>query len=175
MPAVRMFSRLPGLWCEPRVKADNGIVQAFFDREPFDSVRIYEQNDRTKGGYNPNEEHALTAPSFKFLDQGNPPTAAFALRNDLNVTAQNANYTSDPFVLVEFLDRSEGPNGEFRMAVYQIELEDDRLSLNPYRYPEVDPDPTNPNDQREFPYTFNCPMKAGEPVQPPYPLAWSLG
>ena len=30
-------------------------------------------------------------------------------------------------------------------------------------------------NQREFPYTFNYKMKAGEPVQPPYPLGLVIG
>ncbi len=154
---------------------ENDVNQSFFDREKYDRVRIYEQADRTKPGYNPNEEHALIAPSFKFLDQANPPPAAFALRNDLNVTASDATYTSDPFVLVEYFDRKAGTAGEYKMGVYRVELEDDRPSLNPYRYPEVDPDPTNPNDQREFPYTFHYKMKAGEVVQPPYPLGLVIG
>ena len=88
-----------------------------------------------KAGYNPNEEHALIAPSFKFLDQANPPSAAFALRNHLNRIAHDAAYTSDPYVLVEYFDREEGDKGEFKMAIYKIELEDDRPSLNPYRFP----------------------------------------
>src|SRR5262249_32284921 len=131
---------------------ENDVNQTFFDRERYDKVRIYAQPDPTKAGYNPNEEHALVAPSFKFLDQANPPSAAFALRRDLNVTTHDKNYTSDPFVLVEYFDQQAGDAGEYKMAVYRVELEDDRPSLNPYRFPEIDPDPTNPNDQREFPY-----------------------
>ncbi len=150
--------------------------QLSFTPGRYEQVSIYNQPDPTQPGYNPNEEQALLAPSFKFLDQGNPPPVAYALRHDLNQTNHDATYTSDPFVLVQYLDRgANGGRGEFKMAVYAIEKEDDRPALNPYVYPEVDPDPNDPGDQREFPYTFHYPMKAGEPVQPPYPLGVVIG
>ena len=114
---------------------DNDVDQMFFDRERYNKVRVYEQPDPLKAGYNPNEEHAVVAPSFKFLDQATPPPAAFALRNNLNIITHDAAYTSDPYVLVEYFDREEGEKGEFKMAVYKIELEDDRPSLNPYFSP----------------------------------------
>lgn len=51
---------------------------------------IYHQNDPDQPGYNPNEEHAIMSGG-----------AAFALRDDLNVTT-GANYSSHPFVLVSY-------------------------------------------------------------------------
>ncbi|HXJ72401.1 MAG TPA: hypothetical protein VNM37_06095, partial [Candidatus Dormibacteraeota bacterium] len=51
---------------------------------------IYYENDVTKPGYNPNEEHALM--------QGGQ---AYALRDDLNVT-NTLGYSSHPFVLLEY-------------------------------------------------------------------------
>jgi VCBS repeat-containing protein len=150
--------------------------QISFSQDRYELVSLYNQPNPNLTGYNPNEEHALIAPSFKFLDQATPPPTAYALRNDYNVTNHDATYTSDPLVLVQFLDKgTNGGPGEFKMAVYAIEHEDDRPSLNPYRYPVVDPDPSDPNDQREFPYVFHYPMKAGEPVQPPYPLGLVIG
>lgn len=151
--------------------------QLSFDRERFDAVSVYVQNNKSDPGYNPNEEHALIAPSFKFLDQANPPPTAYALRNDLNITTPDNSYTSHPRVLVEYLDKEANDGaGEFKMAVYRIQLEDPRYTTNsPYLFPEDDPDPEDPNDQREFPYVFHYKMKAGEPVQAPYPLGGVIG
>lgn len=51
---------------------------------------LYVQNDATKPGYNPNEEHAL-------LLENRP----YALRDDLNLTGSTAEtYTSKPFVML---------------------------------------------------------------------------
>ncbi len=53
---------------------------------------LYTQNDRTKTGFNPNEEHAL-------LLNGR----VYALRDDLNNTTANAtHYTSEPFALLSY-------------------------------------------------------------------------
>ncbi len=150
--------------------------QLSFSSDRYDQVAIYHQPDASLPGYNPNEEHALIAPSFKFLDQANPPPVVYALRHDLNRTSPDDSHTSDPYVLVQYLDR--GTNfgvGEFKMAVYAVEMEDDRPQLNPDRDPAIDPDPDDPTDQREFPYTFHYTMEAGEPVQPPYPLGLVIG
>lgn len=59
---------------------------------------IYIQNDSAQVGYNPNEEHALM--------QGG---SAWALRDDLNIT-NGPNYTSEPFVLVEYTDSDGLPS-----------------------------------------------------------------
>ncbi|GAA5481959.1 hypothetical protein [Haloferula sargassicola] len=53
---------------------------------------IYVQNDATKPGYNPNEEHALLLGG-----------RAYALRDDLNVITGNS-YTSQPRVLLQYPD-----------------------------------------------------------------------
>ncbi|MEI6676592.1 MAG: hypothetical protein WCO57_15590, partial [Verrucomicrobiota bacterium] len=69
---------------------------------------VYVQNDSSKPGYNPNEEHA-------FMLSGR----AYALREDLNVYTNSlvtqpaspnykaANYTSEPYVLVAYTDVSD--------------------------------------------------------------------
>jgi hypothetical protein len=56
---------------------------------------VYYQNDSTKPGYNPNEEHALAF-----------DPRVYALREDLNVT-NGTGYTSEPFVLVAYTDPSD--------------------------------------------------------------------
>jgi hypothetical protein len=59
---------------------------------------LYFQNIKGLPGYNPNEEHAI-------LQGGR----AWALREDLNVTA-GTNYSSEPFVLLEYIDADERPS-----------------------------------------------------------------
>lgn len=56
---------------------------------------IYYQNDSTKTGYNPNEEHALIAPY-------GAGRAVFALRNDLNDAS-----TSEPYTLMTYYDPND--------------------------------------------------------------------
>ena len=71
---------------------------------------IYYENDRSRPGYNPNEEHALM--------QGGQ---GFALRDDLNII-QGAGYTSHPFVLLEYT------------------AEDGRKAIRSFRVRREDPD-----------------------------------
>ena len=53
---------------------------------------LYFENDRTKTGFNPNEEHAVMIAG-----------RIYALRNDLNNTTGNGdNYTSEPFALLSY-------------------------------------------------------------------------
>ena len=91
---------------------------------------VYYQNDRSKTGFNPNEEHAL-------LIGGR----AYALREDLNVTS-GEDYTSQPFVLLTYLD----PNDDRpAMAVYRVQRESGE-------------------------YRFDYPAVAGTLLNRPYPL-----
>ncbi len=63
------------------------------DLPPVESTgSVYYQNDSTKPGYNPNEEHA-------FMLGGR----AYALRDDLNITS-GGSYTSQPFLLLAYTD-----------------------------------------------------------------------
>ena len=67
---------------------------------------IYYQNDPSKDGYNPNEEHAI-------MSGGTP----FATRDDLNIiTSTNNEYSSHPFVLIEY----PNPDGRPAMAVFKV-------------------------------------------------------
>src|SRR5262249_53550247 len=52
---------------------------------------IYRQSDPTLPGYNPNEEHALMLAG-----------QAYALSDDLNNTNPGPNYSSAPYVLVDY-------------------------------------------------------------------------
>jgi len=68
---------------------------------------IYYQNDPALPGYNPNEEHALMLAG-----------QAYALRDDLNVT-NPIGYTSDPFVLISYIDADSRPS----MSVFKVRRE----------------------------------------------------
>ncbi|MBT5620023.1 MAG: hypothetical protein HOJ65_04550, partial [Verrucomicrobia bacterium] len=65
---------------------------------------IYVQNDSTKIGYNPNEEHALM-----LAGQG------YALRDDLNITS-GTGYSSDPHILLSYT----GSDGRPSMSVFKV-------------------------------------------------------
>ncbi|MFO1460142.1 MAG: VCBS repeat-containing protein [Verrucomicrobiota bacterium] len=149
-----------------------GRLQGALDPEHWDGISIYSQPDPTLPGYNPNEEHARIYPSL-LSAPGIPISAAFALRDDLNVskrliksrpgTLRPSDYTSDPFVLVEHRNRDTGSIG---MTVYAVERED----------PDAE-------DSRllDLPgavgnrYVFRYQMNAGERVTAPYPMNLVLG
>ncbi len=123
----------------------------------FSNPEIYTQPDITVMGYNPNEEHALIAPSFL---EGTR-VAAFALHNDLNQLGAR-NYTSRPYVLVQYEDRSDPENVIPKMGVYAVE-EEDAATRDP-RLPEF-------NQQ----YTYLYEGTAGLRLVPPHPLDSVLG
>ncbi len=72
---------------------------------------IYVQNDSTKIGYNPNEEHALMLNG-----------RAYALRDDLNVTTAGTTFTSQPRVLLEYTNTTDGRPA---MTAFEVLREDD--------------------------------------------------
>ena len=128
-----------------------------FNPARFQSVQIYNQPDRTLPGYNPNEEHALLAPSLRSAAISPRPMAAYALRDgDLNVTNKNSTYSSDPYVLVQFYDALAQ---EAKMRVYAIERDAADYNLGDLSYD----------------YSFDQQMTAGEPVIPFYPLPQVIG
>ena len=123
----------------------------------FQQVQIYNQPNRSLPGYNPNEEHALLAPSLRSADISPRPMAAYALRaGDLNVTTRDASYTSDPYVLVQFYDSVDQ---EYKMKVYNIARTASNYDLGDLSYE----------------YLFEQEMSAGEPVIPFYPLPQVIG
>ncbi|MEY4916701.1 MAG: hypothetical protein RL616_614, partial [Verrucomicrobiota bacterium] len=132
-------------------------VQTTLNPARFQQVKIYNQPDKTVPGYNPNEEHALLAPSLRSAAISPRPMAAYALRDgDLNVTNKTSAYTSDPYVLVQFFDAADK---EFKMTVYKIQREDSNFNLGDLSYD----------------YAFEQEMTAGEPVIPFYPLPQVIG
>lgn len=146
---------------------------------------VYVQNDPAQPGYNPNEEHGLMAPSRRFAQVSPRPPAAYALRNnDLNrynagsdsEVGQPANYTSHPFVLVQYFDTA---SDEFRMRVYKVEKEDANLPNYYFANQTLVTPASNqtevtasPLDLAQQPHVV---MEAGEPVIPFYPLGVVIG
>jgi hypothetical protein len=96
-----------------------------------ESGAIYHQNDRALHGYNPNEEHAI-------LSGG----TVFATRDDLNIIS-GPNYSSDRFVLLEYMDQDGRPS----MSAFTVMREK----------PEVG-------------WVFDYITEAGRPLQAPMPL-----
>ena len=162
-----------------------------YDPSRFQDVTLYHQEDKTKVGYNPNEEHALIVPSFRYADVSPRPPAAYALREgDLNVwDSQNNNinnstisgYTSVPRVLVSFYDSVDGT---YKMNVYKIIKECIQenwtastlnIDIKTHQFATA----ANLEDQvSNSAALFSYPhikMNAGEPIIPFYPLADVIG
>ncbi len=154
-----------------------------YDPSRLQQVQIYSQPAEDAPGYNPNEEHALIAPSLRYADVSPRPPAAYALRaNDLNVydrentgftesgESEDA-YTSHPFVLVQFYDVADG---EFKMRVYRVEKEDLAISIPNYRFAFTNrlKSSTAVRVLLDEPHVT---MGAGEPVIPFYPLGVVIG
>jgi len=140
---------------------------------------IYRQPNRDTAGYNPNEEHALMAPSLRFAQVSPRPSAAYALRdNDLNIynkfssveAGQPVDYTSHPFVLTQFYDAEAE---EFKMRVYTVmatvpEIEGYTFA-NSALWDGATPTALRLRNEP------NVRMVAGEPVIPFYPLGVVIG
>lgn len=226
-----------------------GLPQLSFDPARYSDVAIYNQPDPALPGYNPNEEHALIAPSLLNASAPTPPPTAYALRNNLNVTNLNTTYTSDPYVLVQYFDKSAtnwsmavynvqnddinvparrldfalssaqnnfislGTGGvvEFNSTLFQnstglrplepvnLEVNDNLFGVNSGRYflvrsndnkflltvttngSPITAKSVTPSQfpmvtvSRAYPYVFEYEMKAGQPVQAPYPLQLVIG
>ena len=72
---------------------------------------IYNQPDRAKPGFNPNDEHAIFAPA----NSSSGFNAVFALRSDHTETERNK--TSKPYALLKYI-RTD--NGKWAYRVYQV-------------------------------------------------------
>jgi hypothetical protein len=106
----------------------------------FPSLFLYVQNDPQLPGYNPNDEHALMAPSAL----GSGFEAAFALRSDFGSRLPgDAAAASDPYVLLRYLDPA---TQERKFRVYSVQATG--AGFNQFRYTGT----------------------AGTTVSPPYPM-----
>lgn len=142
-------------------------VATTYDPSRLQNVQIYEQPDRNLPGYNPNEEHALIAPSLRFADVSPRPPAIYALRNnDLNTVTESTAYTSDPFVLVQFFDVA---TQDYGMKLYRVVKEDAALGYTFANIPSTAQTPLTLNGKG------HVEMRAGEPVIPFYPLGVAIG
>lgn len=182
----------------------NGRPQHIFGLDRYANLEIYHEPSRSVAGFNPNDEHALVAPSnraaLKIRNEGeelsnNPPLAAFALQRDLNEAIHS--YTSDPWVLVQV---DNLVTGEQEMAAYRVEKQrgtnaseeergtlhfprpsdDDVNQIDGLRY-ESAPNPEDrflimdPEGTYDFSYDFHYPVSAGDLLIPPYPLNLVVG
>ena len=175
----------------------NGRPQQIFDLATYADLTIYNQPDTSLPGYNPNEEHAIVAPSglagVKVKPLGsdianNPPLAGFALQNDLN---SGTPYMSDPWMLVQV---NNLVTGEPEMAAYQVFKTRGGPTSIPFPRPsdsvvnatdglayESAAAPENrfltiaPENTYDFGYDFNYPVLAGDLLIPPYPLNLVIG
>ncbi|KPA10085.1 conserved hypothetical protein, secreted [Candidatus Magnetomorum sp. HK-1] len=126
----------------------NNEPKNYFDPARYQDLKIYNQPDPLIPGYNPNEEHAVIAGSYRHSSTAPRPLAAFALRYDLNIKSE-ANFTSRNFVLVQYFDTVLQRHG---MAPFQV-----RSYIS------------------SCGYYFNYLIKAGDPVVAPYPLNEVIG
>jgi len=139
-------------------------------------VQVYSQPNPAEAGYNPNEEHALLAPSLKNAAVSPRPPSVYALRNnDLNrhksskpytEGGQPPDYTSDPYVLVQFFDTAEQT---YKMRVYEVQMKDDTIYNYYFANSGLWSGGVTPAAflLKKQPYVE---MEAGEPVIPFYPL-----
>lgn len=150
----------------------SNVVEAATTYNPsrLQNPTIYAQPDATKAGYNPNEEHALMAPSYRYAAVSPRPPAAYALRdNDLNVykktsatsVGQPSGYTSHPYVLVQYYDTADQT---YKMNVFYVQRED--TNINGYHFAN----PAAIRSESAVRYEPCVTMEAGEPVIPFYPL-----
>ncbi len=92
------------------IKDQNGSEgggQPPLDPTVFVSPRLYVQNDVGQAGFNPNDEHAIMAPSRL----GSGFAAAFALRAE-------ATTASEPYTLVKYRDPDD--DLRWKLAVYEV-------------------------------------------------------
>jgi hypothetical protein len=174
-----------------------GKMQKPFSLDKFSGLAIYHQSNPAEAGYNPNEEHALVAPSgraaLKVKNNGedianNPPLAAFALQADLN-TRSGVGFTSAPWVLIQVNNRA---TGELEMAAYEVFKT--RTGTIPFPRPSdavvsstagltyegaATPEDrflvTKTSKALNFSYQFHYNAFAGDLLIPPYPLNLVIG
>jgi hypothetical protein len=171
---------------------DNPQPQPIFDPAKYTNLTVYQQPDRDLPGFNPNEEHALVAPSNLAAMTGDDAknigqSAFFALQMDINRTsaANPEEYTSQPFVLAQYTDVA---SGEPRMSAYRVRIRrgftnggaplegtEEFPARDPETHLPVDKD-GNPVLQPENPrYDFSTVTFAGNVVVPFYPMNLVMG
>jgi hypothetical protein len=141
--------------------------QLKFDPTLYSDLELYNQPNKALAGYNPNEEHGLIAPSFFHSEVVPKPNAAFALRNDLNRVDNNkSDYTSKPYVLVQYKEKA---TGKWHMNSYKVEIRDTNTTDHHRNYV------LGSRTDDSFKYDFEYPMYVGDKVVAPYPLNTVIG
>lgn len=141
--------------------------QLKFATNQYSNLLVYNQPDENLPGYNPNEEHAIVAKSWRHRTESSVPDAVFALRNDLNrADPSQETYTSKPFVLAQYKDLKTDKYG---MKVYKIQVSDATTQDADVADKDEDGNP------RQFSYDFQYWMEVGQTVIAPYPLNDVIG
>ncbi len=110
----------------------------------FVDKRIYDQPDPALPGFNPNDEHALLAPS----QDGTGFNALFAMRSDFGDIGD----ASQPYSLLKYRLATGLNAGQWAFEVF-------RVSAFNAEFPDL-----------EFPQTGQLPIEAGAAIAAPYPL-----
>jgi hypothetical protein len=190
VPAIYIASQLGSEGVGQSLEAPK--PQLIFDPAKYSNLKVYQQPDRDQPGFNPNEEHALVAPSNLAAMTGDNAknigqSAFFALQTDINRTsaAKPEEYTSQPFVLAQYTDVA---SGEPRMSAYRVRIRrgftnggaplegtEEFPARDPETHIPVDKD-GNPVLQPENPrYDFSTVTFAGNLVVPFYPMNLVMG
>ncbi len=117
-----------------------------FGQQPLDpllftQMSLYVQGDREQSGFNPNDEHAIFAPS----NTGTGFEAVFALRADFGSRLEGDQAaSSDPYALVKYFDDA---NNRWAFRTFRVAATGDGYD------------------------SFHFPGTAGTTVAPPYPLS----
>ena len=182
-PVIYIASQVGSEGVKAYVPGVAGAKQPLYDPAKWANLAVYHQPNRNLPGFNPNEEHALVAPSHLAAVTGDPSynlgqNALFALQTALNRTARDANYTSDPYVLAECRNLATGQTELFAYAVIAERSGDAPFpALDAETHLPVDrhgvpvPQPDNP----QYQFANAAAAFAGDAVQPPYPLNLVVG
>ena len=171
----------------------NPKPQLVFDPTLYSGLTVYNQPDHELPGFNPNEEHALVAPSNLAAMTGDEAAnigqnAFFALQQWINrtETSKPDEYTSAPFVLGQYTDATTGQPGMIAYRVREtrgFDLTTGTPLAGTDQFPARDPrthlpvdEEGNPVPQPENPrYEFTTVTFAGDLVTPIYPLNLAVG
>ncbi len=94
-------------------RGSEAFGQPLLSPTAFPQAQIYVQNDFSKPGFNPNDEHALMAPS----STGSGYDAVFALRSDFGGADEPA-APSDPYVLLKYFNNT---TYEWNFKAYKVQ------------------------------------------------------
>lgn len=183
VPAIYIASQLGSEGVNQSL--DNPKPQLVFDPTLYSGLTVYNQPDRELPGFNPNEEHALVAPSNLAAMTGDEAAdigqnAFFALQEWINrtETSKPDEYTSAPFVLGQYTNATTGQPGMIAYRVFTT-----RNGIGTAEFPARDPrthlpvdEEGNPVPQPENPrYEFTTVTFAGDLITPIYPLNLAVG